>query len=90
MLIGWSAHIVMPALAFSAGADGAQPGEGIAAFFAVIPLYDQFTFVAVSGDVCRSYFFHEVNLLVGLSRSQAALSFRALECVQSFLNLGAS
>jgi hypothetical protein len=25
-----------------------------------------------------------------LSRSQAALSFRALECVQSFLNLGAS
>ncbi len=64
MFVGRSAHIIMPALAFGAGADGAQPGKGVAAFLAVIPGDDQFAFVTVSGDVCWFDFVHKVSQIV--------------------------
>jgi hypothetical protein len=50
-LIGRAAHVVMSALAFGAGADGAQSRERVMAFLPIVPADDQFPVGAVGNDI---------------------------------------
>ncbi len=50
-----AAHLLMPAPAFDAGTDGAQPGKGVAAFFAIFPGNGQYSFISICFYIRRSH-----------------------------------